>query len=85
MDRSIIGGNPAAEKMRSTGRTRRPYKMTAAKLRLAMASMGQKETKVGELSPSWASPARRSTGMLDRMDRSGQTERNCWVVASRPP
>ena len=26
-----------------------PYKMTAAKLRLAMASMGQKETKVGEL------------------------------------
>ena len=27
----------------------RPYKMTAAKLRLALASMGQKETKVGEL------------------------------------
>ena len=27
----------------------RPYKMTAAKLRLAMASMGEPETKVGEL------------------------------------
>jgi DNA invertase Pin-like site-specific DNA recombinase len=27
----------------------RPYKMTAAKLRLAMASMGQKETRVGDL------------------------------------
>jgi DNA invertase Pin-like site-specific DNA recombinase len=27
----------------------RPYKMTTAKLRPAMASMGQKETKVGEL------------------------------------
>lgn len=27
----------------------RPYKMTAAKLRLAMAAMGQRETKVGEL------------------------------------
>ena len=27
----------------------RPYKMTAAKLRLAMASMGKPETKVGEL------------------------------------
>ena len=27
----------------------RPYKMTAAKLRLAMAAMGQPETKVGEL------------------------------------
>lgn len=27
----------------------RPFKMTAAKLRLAMASMGQPETKVGEL------------------------------------
>ena len=26
-----------------------PYKMTAAKLRLVMAAMGQKETKVGEL------------------------------------
>ena len=26
----------------------RPYKMTAAKLRLAMAAMGQPETKVGE-------------------------------------
>lgn len=27
----------------------RPYKMTAAKLRLTMASMGQPETKVGDL------------------------------------
>jgi hypothetical protein len=27
----------------------RPYKMTAAKLRLAMAAMGKPETKIGEL------------------------------------
>ena len=27
----------------------RPFKMTAAKLRLAMAAMGQQETKIGEL------------------------------------
>src|SRR3984957_13894187 len=30
-------------------RVGRPYKMTPAKLRLAMAAMGQRETKVGEL------------------------------------
>ena len=35
---------------RARGRTGgRPYKMTAAKLRLAQAAMGQRETKVGEL------------------------------------
>ena len=35
---------------RARGRTGgRPYKMTTAKLRLAMASMGCNETKVGEL------------------------------------
>ena len=35
---------------RARGRTgSRPYKMTAAKVRLAMAAMGHKETKVGKL------------------------------------
>ena len=33
---------------------RRPFKMTAAKLRLVMASMGQPETKVGDLSEELA-------------------------------
>ncbi|WP_442777490.1 helix-turn-helix domain-containing protein, partial [Sphaerotilus montanus] len=31
------------------GKGGRPFKMTAAKLRLAMAAMGQPETKVGDL------------------------------------
>ena len=34
---------------RARGRRGRPYKMTAAKLRLAMAAMGKPETKVAEL------------------------------------
>ena len=37
--------------------------MTAAKLRLAMASMGQPETKVGDLCAELGLPGRRSTGM----------------------
>ena len=60
---------------RARGRTGgRPYKMTPAKLRLAMASMGKPDTKVGELctelgitrqtlvqtcQPEWNTPVRR--------------------------
>ena len=40
----------------------RPYKMTGAKLRLAMAAMGQPETKVADLCGNSASPGRPSTG-----------------------
>jgi len=45
-ERTIAGLAAARARGRSGGA---PYKMTAAKLRLAMAAMGQPETKVGEL------------------------------------
>jgi DNA invertase Pin-like site-specific DNA recombinase len=46
IERTRVGMAAARARGRNGGR---PYKMTAAKLRLAMASMGQKEIKVGEL------------------------------------
>lgn len=45
-ERTIAGLAAARARGRSGGA---PYKMTVAKLRLAMAAMGQPETKVGEL------------------------------------
>jgi DNA invertase Pin-like site-specific DNA recombinase len=45
-ERTVAGLNSARARGRKGGR---PYKMTAAKLRLAMAAMGQPETKVGDL------------------------------------
>ncbi|ALV47907.1 transposon DNA-invertase (plasmid) [Arthrobacter alpinus] len=45
-ERTIAGLAAARARGRKGGR---PYKMTAAKVRLAMASMGQPETKVGDL------------------------------------
>lgn len=45
-ERTIAGLDAARARGRNGGR---PFKMTAAKVRLAMAAMGQKETKVGEL------------------------------------
>ncbi len=45
-ERTMAGLASARARGRSGGR---PYKMTAAKLRLAMAAMGQPETKVGAL------------------------------------
>jgi DNA invertase Pin-like site-specific DNA recombinase len=46
IERTKAGMAAARARGRNGGR---PYKMTAAKLRLAMASMGQKETRVGDL------------------------------------
>ena len=46
-----------------------PFKMTAAKVRLAMAAMGQKETKVTDLCRNWRLPGKRSTGMSRQMGR----------------
>ena len=46
IERTKAGMAAARARGRSGGR---PYKMTAAKLRLTMAAMGQRETKVGEL------------------------------------
>ncbi|WP_342250891.1 recombinase family protein [Sphingomonas sp. OTU376] len=45
-ERTVAGLASARARGRRGGR---PFKMTAAKLRLAMASMGQPETKVGDL------------------------------------
>ncbi|WP_442319982.1 recombinase family protein [Arthrobacter glacialis] len=45
-ERTIAGLAAARARGRRGGR---PYKMTAAKVRLAMAAMGQPETKVGDL------------------------------------
>jgi len=45
-ERTLAGLASARARGRKGGR---PFKMTAAKLRLAMASMGQPETKVGDL------------------------------------
>src|SRR5665811_194574 len=45
-ERTIAGLTAARARGRSGGR---PFKMTAPKVRLAMAAMGQKETKVGDL------------------------------------
>ncbi len=45
-ERTVAGLASARARGRSGGR---PYKMTAAKLRLAAASMGKPDTKVGEL------------------------------------
>ena len=46
MERTMAGLQAARARGRNGGR---PYKMTSAKLRLAQASMGKPETKVGEL------------------------------------
>lgn len=45
-ERTVAGLASARARGRKGGR---PFKMTAAKLRLAMASMGKPETKVGDL------------------------------------
>src|SRR5665648_315259 len=45
-ERTVAGLAAARARGRNGGR---PFKMTAAKVRLAMAAMGQKETKVGDL------------------------------------
>ena len=54
----------------------RPFKMTAAKLRLAQAAMRQPGTNVGELCASSASLARRSIATWIREVHSGQMERS---------
>ena len=46
VERTVAGLASARARGRKGGR---PFKMTAAKLRLAMAAMGQPETKVGDL------------------------------------
>lgn len=60
-ERTIAGLASARARGRKGGR---PFKMTAAKLRLAMAAMGQPETKVGDLCQNLASRGRPCIGMF---------------------
>ena len=53
-----------------------PFKMTAAKLRLAMTAMANRDTKVGSYATSSVSPARRFIGMSGRRASSGPTARS---------
>lgn len=60
-ERTVAGLAAARARGRTVGR---PYKMTPAKVRLAMAAMGQKETKAGDLCKELGSPGRRCTVMF---------------------
>lgn len=60
-ERTIAGLASARARGRKGGR---PFKMTAAKLRLAMAAMGQPETKVGDRARNLASRGRPCIGMF---------------------
>jgi len=60
-ERTIAGLASARARGRTGGR---PFTMTPAKVRLAMASMGKSETKVAELCKELGSPDRPSTGTL---------------------
>lgn len=73
-ERTRAGLAAARARGRSGGR---PYKMTAAKLRLAMAAMGKPETKVGELCGNWALPARHSIAMSAPMVPCAMTAVSC--------
>jgi DNA invertase Pin-like site-specific DNA recombinase len=54
-----------------------PFKMTAAKLRLAMAAMGKPETTVTGLCQELGSPGRHCIGMFHRVVIFERTGRNC--------
>ena len=60
-ERTVAGLASARARGRKGGR---PFKMTAAKLRLAMAAMGQSETKVGDLCGNLASRGRPCIGIF---------------------
>ena len=62
----------------------RPYKMTPAKLRLAMTAMGQPETHIGACVPSWACRAGHSIAMSIPKGRCERTARSSWPRADCP-
>jgi DNA invertase Pin-like site-specific DNA recombinase len=75
-ERTIAGLASARARGRKGGR---PFKMTAAKLRLAMAAMGQPETKVGDLCQELGSQGRPCTGTFRRRASCALMARNCSV------
>ncbi|AGG67712.1 hypothetical protein H924_11420 [Corynebacterium callunae DSM 20147] len=70
------------ESARACGRKGgRPFKMTAAKVRLTMASMRQPEISVAAFARSWGLPERFSTGMSHRQESCAKTVGNCSLAA----
>jgi len=66
---------PAGASARARGRKGgRPYKMTPAKLRLATASMGQPDTKVGDLCTELGITRQTCTGTSPRPENSAQMD-----------
>ena len=68
IERTHAGLASARARGRNGGR---PFKMTAAKLRLAQAAMGSPAPRLGSYAPSWASPARHSTATWTQRGCSG--------------
>jgi DNA invertase Pin-like site-specific DNA recombinase len=68
VERTKAGIAAARARGRNGGR---PYKMTAAKVRLAQAAMGQPETKVEDLCVELGVPGRHSTATWPRTDPCG--------------
>lgn len=82
IERTMAGLSSAAARGRNGGR---PFKMTAAKLRLAQAAMGQRETKVAELCVSrqmlYRHVDRKSRLWPDRERLLGGHRRACIAAA----
>lgn len=57
----------------------RPFKMTTAKLRLAMAAMGNPRPRLVIYAKSWASRGRHYTAIFHQQENCELTERNCSV------
>jgi DNA invertase Pin-like site-specific DNA recombinase len=62
----------------------RPYKMTPAKLRLAMAAMGKPRPTSARCVSSWACRARRSIAMSIPKGHCDRTARSSWPRADCP-
>src|SRR4051812_20187915 len=74
VERTVAGLAAARARGRSGGR---PFKMTAAKLRLAQAAMGKPETSIADLCAELGVTRRRSTGTSRRRASSGRMGRRC--------
>ena len=78
IERTKAGMAAARARGRKGGR---PYTMTTAKLRLAMAAMESRDTKVGDLCPELG--ITRQT-LYRHVDPKGNLPRSYWVAASQP-
>ncbi len=76
-ERTTAGLASARARGRNGGR---PYKMTPVKLRLAMASMGQSETKVSTLCQELGITRKLCTGIFPLLVNCGRTGSSCSTV-----